>query len=525
MKIKKSKLKKIALSTVAATVFASTIATSIPFNVVTADAANAGVNNLKANLEAGSGNLVDASFSSKLKWYPIYWIGVPNTGNLTRPGWGTSQDGWEYTWNNDNYAAKFSGNGIGQIRANQTQPYATSFGIGQGFDTVAGHNYRIQYRVTPTGGTGKVEVAVNNGDNYFPNVTDRDALYSHHNSPYGFANADGQLTTGTFTALSDKSHVMFETTNGTIQMSDFSIVDLDAEIAPTTINALTTDSVKAEGTAEPNAKIVFKDQNNNQIASGDVAANGTYSVTIPKQAAGTVVTATATAENDKTASANTTVTQGNIARTVINPLTTDSIKAEGTAEPGASIVFKDQNNNQIATGTVTASGTYSVTIPKQVVGTTVTATATATKGGKTESDSTIVTQGNLVQTTIGALTTNSTLAEGTAQPNADITIKVGGNTIATGRVSADGNYSLGIPKQAVGTIVTATATLAGKTSSANTTVTQGAIAQTIINSLTTDSIKAEGTAEPNAAIVIKDQNNNQLANGQVASDGTYSLTI
>ncbi|WP_088824921.1 MULTISPECIES: Ig-like domain-containing protein, partial [unclassified Listeria] len=300
-------------------------------------------------------------------------------------------------------------------------------------------------------------------------------------------------------------------------------VPLVATIAETTINALTTDSVKAEGTAEPNVDIVIKDQNNTQIGSGKVGSDGNYSITIPKQAVGTVVTATAT-KNGQTKSANTTVTQENLAPTTINALTTDSVKAEGTAEPNAAIVIKDQNNNQLASGVVQANGTYSLTIPKQPFGTVV--TATATKNEKSASASTTVTQGNLAPTTIGELTTDSTVAEGTAEPNATIVIKdQNNNQLASGRVSSDGTYYLIIPKQVVGTVVTATATANGKNASASTTVTQGGIAPTTIGKLTTDSTSTEGTAEPNATIVIKDQNNNQLASGRVAPDGTYFFRI
>uniref|UniRef100_UPI002101533F immunoglobulin-like domain-containing protein n=1 Tax=Listeria sp. ILCC806 TaxID=1918335 RepID=UPI002101533F len=223
----------------------------------------------------------------------------------------------------------------------------------------------------------------------------------------------------------------------------------------------------AQGTAEPNADIAIT-VGQTTIATGKVGSDGNYSLIIPKQAVGTIVTATATA-NGKTASASTTVTQGNIAPTTIGNLTTDSVKAEGTAEPNASLVIK-VGQTTIATGQVGLDGNYSLTIPKQAVGTIV--TATATKNGKSSSANTTVTQGNIVPTTINSLTTDSVKAEGTAEPNASLVIKVGQNTIATGTVASDGTYSVTIPKQAVGTVVTASATAKGKIESANTTVTR-----------------------------------------------------
>ncbi len=297
----------------------------------------------------------------------------------------------------------------------------------------------------------------------------------------------------------------------------------EMQIAQTTIRPLTTDSVVVTGTAEPNANIVVKNQNNVELVSGQVGSDGNYHLTIPKQPVGTVVTATATA-NGKTSSASTTVMQGNIADTTIGALTTDSTAAEGTAEPNATIVLKDQNDTEITSGRVGSDGRYYLLIPKQAAGTIVTATATAY--GKTSSASTTVTQAEIAQTTIQALTTDSVKVEGTAEPNATIVFKdQNNNQIASGLVEANGTYSIAIPKQSFGTVVTATATKNDKVSSASTTVTQGNIAQTTIQALTTDSVKVEGTAEPNATIVFRDQNHNQIASGLVEANGTYSITI
>ncbi|WP_088816517.1 MULTISPECIES: immunoglobulin-like domain-containing protein [Listeria] len=372
------------------------------------------------------------------------------------------------------------------------------------------------------------------------NDTTIDALTSDSERAQGTAEANasltikaGSTTIATSTVGSDGTYnvaipkqaagtTVTATATAGGQSKSASTTVTQGNIAQTTINSLTTDSVKAEGTAEPGATLVIKDQNNAQLANGTVGANGTYSLTIPTQAAGTIVTATAT-KNGKTSSASTTVSQAAIAQTTINGLTTDSIKAEGTAEPGATLIIRNQNNTQLATGTVQSDGTYSFTIPKQLAGMIV--TATATKNSKISIASTIVVQGEIAQTTINALTTDSEIAQGTAEPNANLAIKVGDTTLISGRVGSDGNYSFTIPKQTAGTIVTATATLGGKTSNANTTVTRGSIVPTTINALTTDSVKAEGTAEPNANLVIKDQNHAELATGRVGSDGNYSMTI
>ncbi|MBC1918449.1 autolysin modifier protein [Listeria booriae] len=293
-------------------------------------------------------------------------------------------------------------------------------------------------------------------------------------------------------------------------------------IAQTTIDDLTTDSTKVTGSAEPNATITIKNAAGVTLGTGRVGSDGYYEVTIPKQAAGTEVTATATS-NGISSSAKTTVKQASIAQTTIAALTTDSTTATGTAEPNAAIEIL-ANGEVIGSGTVGSDGKYSITISQQDVGTRV--TATATKGTASSSATTTVTQGSIAQTTIAGLTTKSTAAEGTAEPNATIVIKnAAGDTLGSGRVGSDGKYSITIPKQSFGTIVTATATKDGKTSTAQTTVVRGEIADTTINKVTTETTNVSGTAEPNATIVLTDQDGNVLKSGRVGSDGAYSMTI
>ncbi|KGL41855.1 hypothetical protein BMT55_04465 [Listeria newyorkensis] len=291
----------------------------------------------------------------------------------------------------------------------------------------------------------------------------------------------------------------------------------DIYIAKTTIDELTTDSIKATGVAEPNATIVIKNAAGTTLGTGKVGSEGYYSITIPKQAAGTQVTATA-----GNSSATTIIKQAAIAQTTIAPLTTDSTKATGTAEPNANIEIK-ANGSVIGSGKVGSDGNYSITILQQDVGTRV--TATATLGEVTSSATETVTQGDIAQTAIAALTTKSTVAIGTAEPNANIEITANDSIIGSGKVGSDGNYSITIPKQAEGTVVKVTAKSAGKMSIAQTTVVRGEINQTTINEVTTESTSVSGTAEANSTLVVKDSDGKELATGRVGSDGVYSLTI
>ncbi|MBC1459237.1 immunoglobulin-like domain-containing protein [Listeria newyorkensis] len=214
-----------------------------------------------------------------------------------------------------------------------------------------------------------------------------------------------------------------------------------------------------------------------------------------------------------------------IATTSIGALTTDSTTVSGKGEPNAAIIIKN-GATTIASGKVASDGNYSFTIAQQPANSTITATVTKASNGKTSSASTIVKDEAIVSTTINALTTDSTSVSGKGEPNADIVIKNGATTIASGKVAGDGNYLFFIPTQAAGSSITATVTKTsnGKMSSATTTIVDNSIVTTTIDALTTESTTVSGKGEPNADIVIKN-GNTTISTGKVASDGTYYFNI
>ncbi|EUJ22484.1 Ig-like domain-containing protein, partial [Listeria cornellensis] len=132
----------------------------------------------------------------------------------------------------------------------------------------------------------------------------------------------------------------------------------------------------------------------------------------------------------------------------------------------------------------------------------------------------------IAQTTIGALTTDSTSVSGTGEANSAIVIKNGTTTIASGKTDSAGDYIFNITKQAGGSTITATVTKAsnGKTSTASTKIADDAIVQTTIGALTTSSTAVSGKGEPNSAIVIKN-GTTTIASGQTDSAGNYSFII
>ncbi|MBC1336282.1 hypothetical protein HB820_13390, partial [Listeria booriae] len=146
-------------------------------------------------------------------------------------------------------------------------------------------------------------------------------------------------------------------------------------VAPPTINAVTTDDTTVKGTGIPGKRVYYK------VGSADwyeydyatVAADGTYVFYINPQQVGTQISVKHTVDGVDSALATTTVTQGTVAAPTINAVTTDDTTVKGTGINGATVTVTIGSQNYTAT---VSGGAYSVTIPKQAVGTEITAKQT-----------------------------------------------------------------------------------------------------------------------------------------------------
>ncbi|EME3504244.1 hypothetical protein UL360_002679, partial [Enterococcus faecium] len=210
-----------------------------------------------------------------------------------------------------------------------------------------------------------------------------------------------------------------------------------------------------------------------------------------------------------------------LTKTTINEVKDTDTTVSGKGEPNGKIELK-VGDQVIASGTVGSDGNYSLTIPKQNAGTVI--KAVVSMDGQTSEANTTVARTALSQTTISEINTETTQVSGKGEPNAKIELKVGNQVIASGRIGSDGNYSLTIPKQSVGTVVKAVVSANGLTSEAHTTVTRADLAPTTISKVDSQTTVITGTGEPGGKIELL--NGNQLiAQGYVGKDGHYSLTV
>ncbi|MBC2284268.1 hypothetical protein HCB69_07755 [Listeria booriae] len=287
-------------------------------------------------------------------------------------------------------------------------------------------------------------------------------------------------------------------------------------VAPPTINAVTSDDTIVKGTGVNGATVTLT------IAGATytgTVSGGEYSITIPKQSAGTVISATESLNGKTSTSVNTTVTQGSVAAPTINGVTSDDTTVKGTGIKGATVTVTI--GSQDYTATVDQSGNYSVTIPKQAVGTEISAKQSL-NGQTSGSVNTTVTQGIVAAPTISAVTSDDTTVKGTGIKGATVTVTIGSQDY-TATVDQSGNYSVTIPKQAVGTQISAKQTLNSQTSSSvSTTVTQGTVAAPTIGAVTTDDTAVKGTGINGATVTVTVGGQDYTA---TVSGGEYSVTI
>ncbi|MBC1307700.1 immunoglobulin-like domain-containing protein [Listeria booriae] len=287
-------------------------------------------------------------------------------------------------------------------------------------------------------------------------------------------------------------------------------------VAAPTLNAVTTNDTTVKGTGVNGATVTVT------IGSQDYTATvsgGEYSVTIPKQAYGTQITAKQALNGKTSSSVNTTVTQGTVATPVINTVTSDDIKVTGTGTKGAVVTLTIAGHDY--TGIVGDNGEYSITIVKQPAGTAITAKQEV-NGKASASATATVTQGAVTPPTVNPVTTDDTKVTGTGMKGAVVKLTIGG-TDYTGLVDNDGKYSIDIPKQVEGTGIVATEILNGKTSTTTiTSVTQGTVVAPTINSVTTEDTTVKGTGTTGAVVTITIGSSTYTG---AVTNGNYSITI
>ncbi|MBC1286130.1 hypothetical protein HB818_10200 [Listeria booriae] len=157
-----------------------------------------------------------------------------------------------------------------------------------------------------------------------------------------------------------------------------SITVTAGSIAAPTISSLTTEDTVAKGTGIAGATVTITANGINY--TGTVASDGTYSITIPKQAANATVTAKQEKNGVSSSTVSTKVVDNRTpSAPTVSPVKDSDTTVNGLGTKGDTITVKTPDN-ETYTAVVGDDGKWSVTIPAQEAGVKIEVTATATNG-------------------------------------------------------------------------------------------------------------------------------------------------
>ncbi|XQY92417.1 Ig-like domain-containing protein [Metabacillus sp. HB246100] len=132
----------------------------------------------------------------------------------------------------------------------------------------------------------------------------------------------------------------------------------------------------------------------------------------------------------------------------VNTISDIATSVQGKAEAG-STVYVVKGSKSIGNGKSASNGTYTIKIPKQASGTTLTIYAVDAAKNKSTTTSVKVVKAPLTPT-ISTITNKTVNVSGKGTPSTTVYIKNGSKVIASGKVTSKGTYSLKIPKQKAG---------------------------------------------------------------------------
>jgi hypothetical protein len=300
------------------------------------------------------------------------------------------------------------------------------------------------------------------------------------------------------------------------------------KIAPTTPTVYTVDNndTSIKGKAEAGSTITVKN-GSSTVATGKTASNGSFSLNMKAQKAGSTLSVTAkdAAGNVSSARVIKVIDKTAPASPAVSTVDNNDTVIKGKAEAGSTITIKN-GKTTVASGKVSSNGTFSIKIKKALkAGSTLTVTAKDSAGNVSKSTSTKVA---LATPTVYSVDNNDKTIKGKATPYAYITIKNGKTTIAKGKTSSKGTFSIKIKKaQKAGSTITVTAKdAAGHVSKATSTKVLDRIAPAKPRVYYVDSNDkvVRGKAEPNSYITVK-KGSKVLGTGKTSSKGNYSVKI
>jgi large repetitive protein len=249
-----------------------------------------------------------------------------------------------------------------------------------------------------------------------------------------------------------KLGVVVRDSEGTFSTYSYvTVTQKPAPLAPT-VNVITDKSTSVIGTAEKNSTVYVK-IGSVVIGKATPDVQGNFYIDIPVQKLGTkigVVVRDAAGQFSPYTYSTVVQKTAPFAPKVFN-ITDKTTVVTGTAEINTTIYVKS-GSVVLGSGRTDILGNFAITISAQVTGTKISVVVRDSAGKFSPTTNLIVMEKTVpFAPSVNEVNDTATVVTGTAEANTTIYVKVGSTVIGRGKTNAEGNFSIVIPVQKVGT--------------------------------------------------------------------------
>ena len=222
-------------------------------------------------------------------------------------------------------------------------------------------------------------------------------------------------------------------------------------MSPFTVNSITPSSTYVSGKGVAGAEVVVMDSKLNTYKT-TVKSDNTFKISIPKQEeySSLIVRTSKKGYGAKVKIVDVEYKYFNTF--IVNQVKSTSTYVTGKGKSGATVAAY-VGSKKIGSSTVKSDGTYSIKIPKQSSGTKV--KVKMSKSGYMTEDKTITVKKVFAKAlTVNQVKPTSTYVTGNGSKGATVKAYVGSKEIGKSTVKSNGTYSIKIPKQSKGKVIT-----------------------------------------------------------------------
>ncbi|PGO79345.1 hypothetical protein CN980_06310 [Bacillus cereus] len=292
------------------------------------------------------------------------------------------------------------------------------------------------------------------------------------------------------------------------------------------LNKVGDSDTEITGTTEAGAKVVATI--GDQLYEGIAGADGNFSITIPKQVAGTEVIVKMTKDRKESKESKEIVEDVTAPDAPqVNTISDKDIAVTGNGEVGTTVNVQIGRENY--TSVVRADGQFSVSIPKQEARTQVLVTLIDSTGNKSTPTQTTVKATPLEAPQVDAYYEEELRITGKVKPGTNkVRLYVDGELKRTGAIDEKGNFAIyaldfKLPKGKTFTVVPVDASGKEGTAQISTVQDKQGHFELSIDSYTKDKPHIRGTVSEDIKKVRLYLNGTYIRTGQIHADGTYTI--